>query len=203
MCETWRAEVHRLHAASFKEMLEYWKDSNAEHILSGNSVFQRAVLLTNECITNLKPELDILDRESQIQWAGGNNFRISGSGPDDDVGVGCPDCLTVINCNKILVQTKWGISFDVGGNGPVCPRDKTDFLERRIPAELDGQNMTPSDRDPRNSTPRIDNRGRRITDDFSLFVDADRNFLDVCHFFRWHFYLLGCLYRPAAGDNSC
>ena len=53
-------EVHRLHAASFKEMLEYWKDSNTEHISSGNSVFQRAVLLTNECITNLNRILKLI-----------------------------------------------------------------------------------------------------------------------------------------------
>jgi hypothetical protein len=46
-------EVHRLHSDSFKEMLEYWKDSNTDHISSGNLVLKRAVLLTNECIGEL------------------------------------------------------------------------------------------------------------------------------------------------------
>jgi len=54
-------EVHRLHAASFKELLEYWKDSNTDHISSGNTVLQRGILLTNEGIGELNRIMNLID----------------------------------------------------------------------------------------------------------------------------------------------
>jgi len=42
-------ECRRLHDSALKEMLAFWKDGNEAHIESGAQTFQRAVLLTNEC----------------------------------------------------------------------------------------------------------------------------------------------------------
>jgi hypothetical protein len=43
-------EVHRLFQSGIKETLEYWKDQNTEHIVSGNAAIQRSAVLMNATI---------------------------------------------------------------------------------------------------------------------------------------------------------
>jgi hypothetical protein len=44
-------ETHRLFQAATTELLEYWKDQNTEHIVSGNATLKRSVLLMNSTIS--------------------------------------------------------------------------------------------------------------------------------------------------------
>lgn len=41
---------HKLFVSAYKEYLEYWKDSNIEHIDSANKTFENAIHLENEAI---------------------------------------------------------------------------------------------------------------------------------------------------------
>ena len=43
-------ETHRLFQAAMKEYLEFWKDSNSAHIVSGNATYERCVLIMNKTI---------------------------------------------------------------------------------------------------------------------------------------------------------
>ena len=52
-------KTYALHEAAFRELLEYWKDSNVEHVSSGTLAFQRAVVLTNECVAEMGQKLQL------------------------------------------------------------------------------------------------------------------------------------------------
>ncbi len=50
-------ETHRLFQAAMSEYLEYWKDSNAAHLVSGNRTFERCVLVMNVAIEATNSEM--------------------------------------------------------------------------------------------------------------------------------------------------
>jgi|SRR5271157_2036251 len=52
-----------LHDAAFKELLAYWTDQNTAHIESGNATLKRAILITNECVTDLNGKIESLIAE--------------------------------------------------------------------------------------------------------------------------------------------
>lgn len=45
-------ETHRLFQAAMEEYLEYWKDSNDAHIVSGAATFKRCILTMNSAIAD-------------------------------------------------------------------------------------------------------------------------------------------------------
>lgn len=52
-----------LHDSAFRELLEYWDDSNTAHIESGSATLKRAALVTNECIADVTKAMKQLAEE--------------------------------------------------------------------------------------------------------------------------------------------